>query len=197
MGETTRNKTQHIFKALLALGCLEDQAGITRYDLIDYLKSFGVTQNTQARRLMNLLKTWLNTDNDDLLTEIDNGGTLLYEVDLENVQEEVYLDFLDTFLSLYELGNRQIDDSIKSLYNKRGRRPLGVITDLVIAIKEGGRLSLNYRDENQENNIPMLFYPQKIYKRENRWCVEGRTDSQLHTENVVLNISKIITLRKH
>jgi hypothetical protein len=189
MGETTKKSTTRIFTSLLAIGCLEKSNALTRNKLMEKLDHFNVRENEQARRLIDLIKNWVNVGDNNLLQALGEGREKQYQINFEDLPKDIYLDFLDTFLSLHAIGNRPIDNSIIELDQKVGSRPLSILTDLVIAIEEGSALMLKYDDEDL-----LYFKPIKVLKNGNKWCVEGECNHPRFPETTVLEISKILEI---
>ncbi|NUN08981.1 MAG: hypothetical protein HUU54_07385 [Ignavibacteriaceae bacterium] len=169
MGQTTRDNTKHIFRSLLALGVIELGANpIKRSDLIISLNNQNIRSHSQAKRLLELTKNWLTDDDAKFYSEDNGGDEKSMFVDFQNLPTDIYLDFIDTLLSLYKIGERRIDDSILEIYNKRGIKPLSLITQVILAIEDGQAIHLLLEDRNR-----MFIAPSALKREDNVWLVVG------------------------
>ncbi len=177
MGQTTRDNTRHIFRSLLALGVIESGANpATRGELILSLNDVNINSYAQAGRLLELSKAWLRKDEIKYYTEDVLGREKALSVDFNDIPENVYLDFIDTLLSLYKIGEREVDESIKIIYQKEGIKPLNLISHLILSIEANDKIHVYL-----ESGDNLIIKPLALKRENTVWVVEGVREGDAST----------------
>lgn len=193
MGEDFVEKTKFIFRSLLTLGLLEASKKPLTKDEI--LMGIGGTTNakyrSQVNRFIEHILAWLSDEDQNLVTIAENDKREnVYSIDFENLKRKEYIDFLNVLLTLNEIWIKDTDDAVIDLYEKEGDKPLGIVTKLMLAIKENKSLLISYKNINHE----IKFLPKLLFKSEYKWLVEGRI---LNSEDILppLEIASILNIK--
>lgn len=171
MARDFNQETKFIFRSLLTLGLFESSnSPLTKNEILTKIgDTIEAEHRKQVNRIIEHIKTWLPVVDQGLIKTGKRGRENEYSFDFEHLNRKEYVEFLEVLLTLNEIWNRNTDVAINDLYNKEGEGSLGIISKLMVAIKEKKEIRIKHLELDQI----IKFIPKSIIKQNNKWYIDG------------------------